>query len=75
VSETLPLPLTPTERLALEAVEQGCAVLPALLDKLRKQGWVTSGKAGLRLTDAGRTALQDDLSARMGHRSGLRRRR
>jgi hypothetical protein len=29
----------------------------------------------LRLTDTGRTALLDDLSARMGHRSGLRRRR
>jgi hypothetical protein len=68
MSETLPLPLTPSERMALEAVEQGCLVTPAL-ERLRKNGWIASGKAGLWVTDAGRQALLDDLSARMGHRS------
>jgi hypothetical protein len=58
--------------MALEAVEQGCTVMRALLDKLRRQGWITTGKVRLRLTDVGREALQDDLSARMGHRSGSR---
>jgi hypothetical protein len=36
-------------------------------------GWVARGKVGLRLTDSGRQGLQDDLSARVGHRSALRR--
>jgi hypothetical protein len=55
------------------AVEQGCAVMPALLERLRRNYRITSGKAVLRLTDAGRQVLLDDLSARMGHCSGLRR--
>jgi hypothetical protein len=73
MSEGFPLPLTPSERMALEAVEQGCAVMPALLERLRKNGWVESRKERLRLTDAGRQALLDDLSARTGHRSAQRR--
>jgi hypothetical protein len=46
MSDTFPLPLTPYERMALEAVEQGCLVTPALLERLRRNGWVVSGKAG-----------------------------
>jgi hypothetical protein len=51
MNETPPVPLTPYERMALEAVEQGCLVTPALLERLRKNGWAVSGKAGLRLME------------------------
>jgi hypothetical protein len=73
MSEAFPLPSTPSERMALERVEHGRDVSSAMLERLRKNGWVAGGKAGLRLTDSGRQALLDDRMARMGHRSGLRR--
>jgi hypothetical protein len=70
MSETFPLPLTPSERMALEAVEGGHEPSSAMLERLRKQAWVAKMHGGLRLTEAGRKALLDDLSARGAHRSG-----
>jgi hypothetical protein len=75
MSETLPLPLTPSERMALEALAQGHEPTSAMLERLRRQAWVTRSHGGLRLTEAGRQALLDDLSARGAHRSGRARRR
>jgi hypothetical protein len=45
MSEAL-LPLTPSERSALEAVERGHDVSSAMLERLRRQGWVMSSRIG-----------------------------
>jgi hypothetical protein len=74
MSEALPLPLTPSERMALEAVEQGYEPSSAMLERLRRQAWVAKSHGGLRLTEAGRQALLNDLSARAARRSDLPRR-
>jgi hypothetical protein len=73
MSEAFPLPLTPSERMALEAVEQGHPPSAAMMERLRKQAWVAKMHGGLRLTEAGRQALADDEAARMGHRAAQRR--
>jgi hypothetical protein len=69
--DDFPLPLTPTERLTLEAIKHGRNVSKGRLGLAKKNGWVTVGKEGPRLTDAGREALQNDLAAQVHHRSGL----
>jgi hypothetical protein len=73
MSETLPLPLTPSERAALEAVEHGHQPSSAMLERLRRQAWVAKTHGGWRLTEAGRQALLNDLDARRAHSSVLRR--
>jgi hypothetical protein len=37
--KAFPLPLTPSERMVLEGVDQGHEPTNAVLERLRKQGW------------------------------------
>jgi hypothetical protein len=73
--DDFPFPLTPTERVTLEWIEQGRKVSKGRLGLAKKNGWVTAGKEGPRLTDAGREALRNDLAAQVHQRNGLRDRR
>ena len=70
--DDFPFPLTPTERVTLEWIEQGRKVSKGRLGLAKKNGWVTVGKEGPRLTDAGREALRNDLAAQAHRRSGPR---
>ena len=70
--DDFPFPLTPTERVTLEWIEQGRKVSKGRLGLAKKNRWVTVGGEGPRLTDAGREALRNDLAAQAHRRSGLR---
>jgi hypothetical protein len=72
MTETLPLPLTPSERAALELIDQGREVSTAILDALRRNGWISISRGKPHLTDAGRAVLREDVFVRGVHRSGLR---
>jgi hypothetical protein len=75
MTETLPLPLTASERAALELIDQGRKVSTAMLDALRRNAWISISKGRPRLTDAGRALLREDVFVRGVHRSRLRSRR
>jgi hypothetical protein len=69
---TLSLPLTPSERTALELIDQGHEVSKAMLDVACRNGWIAHRKGKPGLTDAGRAALRKDVFVRGAHRRGLR---
>jgi hypothetical protein len=70
-----PLPLTPTERLALEALRDGKSAGTAGIEAVIRQGWAKSTGKGISITPAGEKALADDDAARMAMRSAQRPRR
>ena len=72
MTETLPTPLTPSERTALELIDQGREVSKAMLDVACRNGWIAHRKDKPGLTDAGRAALRKEVFVRGVHRSGLR---
>jgi hypothetical protein len=72
MTETLAIPLTPSERTALELIDQGREVSKAMLDVAYRNGWITHRKGKPGLTDAGRAALREGVLVRGVHRSGLR---
>jgi hypothetical protein len=73
--EHLPLPLTPTERIALEFIKAGKVPSAAALEAVQRRGWAKRGKGAITITEAGEKALADDTEARSRTRSGQRTRR
>lgn len=74
MSEALPVPLTPSERVALERIKAGEEVTAETAAKVLARGWARRSRGTLIITDAGRAALLDDLSARFASRSARTRR-
>jgi hypothetical protein len=72
---TFPLPLTPTERIALEFIKAGKEPTRAALEAVVRRRWAKWVKGALLITDAGEKALADDDAARMAMRSAQRPRR
>jgi len=70
-----PLPLTPSERLALEALRDGKAAGAAGIEAVIRQGWATRSAKGISITPVGEKALADDEAARMAMRAAQRPRR
>ena len=64
-----PLPLTPTERTALEWVKAGKQPSPAALEAVVRRRWAKRTKDALTITEAGEKALADDDAARMAMRT------
>ena len=71
----IPLPLTPTERLALEWIKAGKEPSKAALEAVKSRRWAKWVKDALIITDAGEKALADDDAARMAMRAAQRPRR
>jgi len=65
---TFPKPLTPTERLALEALRDGKAAGAAGIEAVIRQGWASRTGKGISITAAGERALADDEAARTAMR-------
>jgi hypothetical protein len=72
MTEPLSLPLTPSERTALELIDQGREVSKAMLDVAYRNGWIAHRKGKPGLTDAGRAALREGVFVRGVQRSGFR---
>jgi hypothetical protein len=69
-----PLPLTPTERLALNRIKSGDVVSAENFAKAVAKGWARRTKPP-SLTAAGEKALADDDAARAAMRTARRPRR
>jgi hypothetical protein len=63
MTETLSLPLTPSERTTLELIGQGREVSTAMLDAPLRNAWISISRGKPRLTDAGRAALLSRVTA------------
>jgi hypothetical protein len=61
-------PLTPAERLALEALRDGKAAGAAGIEAVIRQGWASRTGKGISITAAGERALADDEAARTAMR-------
>ena len=73
--ERLPLPLTPTERIALEFIKAGKEPSSAALEAVMQRRWARKVKGAVEITEAGEKALTGDDAARMAMRSARRPRR
>jgi hypothetical protein len=73
--EPFPLPLTPTERIALEFIKAGKAPSAAALEAVLARKWARRVKGSVEITEDGEKALADDDAARMATRSAQRPRR
>jgi hypothetical protein len=69
------LPLTPTERMALEFIRAGKEPPAEGLEAVLKRGWAKRSNGALAVTVAGEKARADDDEARARTRSTQRPRR
>ena len=73
--ERLPLPPTPTERIALEFIKAGKEPSSAAFEAVMRRRRARKVKGRVEITEAGEKALADDTEARSWTRSGQRTRR
>jgi hypothetical protein len=68
--ERAPLPLTPTERIALEFIRAGKTPSAAALEAVMHGKWARNIKGAVEITVAGEKALAEDAKARLRTRRG-----